>query len=229
VNVVSYALICAWFLWTVAGGFFLRTRVVEASQIRGLDRVSIPYVDRQEMFRIVRLPDAREDAGGPNISLSAQNAWPATLQLERNADGRNVNIVCTYSFQAGMPTDTDGWRTVVQGFPTGALPNDYFEYRVRPNTSASVGKSAIDLRPVEKRAGAVACDSYRGYLLVRSPNSSYYLCTDLPFLGWRPRFVTVLPTGHVVFECGEQILLLDPSDGRLAYIASGTCPVVIPF
>lgn len=51
---------------------------------------------------------------------------------------------------------------------------------------------------------------------------------ETPFLRWAARCATVTPSGQVVFQLGDQILLLDPASRRMGLLARGWSPLVVP-
>jgi hypothetical protein len=55
---------------------------------------------------------------------------------------------------------------------------------------------------------------------------SMHLCVEMPFLGWIARNATILPGDQVVYQLGNQIVILDLSTRKLAFLALGQGPVV---
>lgn len=56
---------------------------------------------------------------------------------------------------------------------------------------------------------------------------SIHLCVEMPFLAWPSRNATVLPGDQVVYQLGDQIVLLDLNSRKLAFLALGQGPVVV--
>lgn len=48
----------------------------------------------------------------------------------------------------------------------------------------------------------------------------------MPFLAWIARNATILPSDQVVYQLGNQIVILDLSTRKLAFLALGQGPVV---
>lgn len=55
---------------------------------------------------------------------------------------------------------------------------------------------------------------------------SLHLCVEMPFLAWIARNATILPSDQVVYQLGNQIVILDLSTRKLAFLALGQGPVV---
>jgi hypothetical protein len=54
------------------------------------------------------------------------------------------------------------------------------------------------------------------------------VAVDTPFVSWNARAATILSGDRVVFQLGGQILLADLAGRRLAFVAHGHSPLVIP-
>lgn len=67
-----------------------------------------------------------------------------------------------------------------------------------------------------------------GGLTIRHGDRATKLTMDLPFAMWKVRAPTILRDGLVVFCAGDHILLYDAPTRRIAEIARGTHPLVIP-
>jgi hypothetical protein len=48
-----------------------------------------------------------------------------------------------------------------------------------------------------------------------------------PFISWFMKNVTILPEDQVVFQMGEQIVLLDLNSRKIGFISKGIGPVVV--
>lgn len=54
-----------------------------------------------------------------------------------------------------------------------------------------------------------------------------WLALELPFLYWYSRFATVVPGDQVVYQLGNQVVLLDLNADKIGLITMGYGPVVI--
>jgi hypothetical protein len=55
----------------------------------------------------------------------------------------------------------------------------------------------------------------------------YNLAFDTPFMSWLPRNATMLPMDQVVFQLGEQIVILDLPTKKLGFLTMGIGPCVV--
>ena len=54
----------------------------------------------------------------------------------------------------------------------------------------------------------------------------FYIALETPFVQWYMRSVTILPGDQVVFQMGDQIVLLDLESHKMGLVTKGRWPVV---
>jgi hypothetical protein len=92
------------------------------------------------------------------------------------------------------------------------------------------GGPAVDLRAAgdriwEVRTGFWAMEGLSAHN--DTTNEWIHLALETPFLNWQSKFATILPGEQVVYEVGEQVVLLDLPTRRMKFLARGSNPVVI--
>jgi len=90
-----------------------------------------------------------------------------------------------------------------------------------------------DFRPVDGRTSSWYAFGLSDYGIERQTPSAglhtttdYRLALSTPLLSWRAAYPTILPGGEVLFEFGDQIMVMDERR-RLAAISWGQSPVVV--
>lgn len=81
-----------------------------------------------------------------------------------------------------------------------------------------------------RSAWLVTTYAFAGHGLVaerRDGTERFSVAVETPFLAWVACSATVLPSDLVVFELGEQIVLLDPTQRKLGVLARGRSPLVL--
>jgi hypothetical protein len=68
--------------------------------------------------------------------------------------------------------------------------------------------------------------AYEGLTAIKEQITKQY-AIELPFMTWHSRYPTVLPDSQVVYQLGDQIVLLDLEKDLIGVIARGYSPVVV--
>jgi hypothetical protein len=114
-----------------------------------------------------------------------------------------------------------------------ALRNDVRLFGSEGETIDDWGWSskAIDQRPMEERPWRIRFGHWAGEGLSAEhveSGETVRIALETPFLNWRSRRATVLPCGQVIYQLGDQVVLLDLDTRRLGVLAYGRGPLVIP-
>jgi hypothetical protein len=227
VNAISYLFICGWFLW-VSYSLPFNAHVASLSELGALPRGTLYWVDGNGNVMAQNL-----DRPGSEhfVERVMQNDFidPSLLYFQKAADPRRVSLNVLYETieysDRPAPTDfkTPDSLVLADAGPANAFPPDYWD---RPGLARN---NALDDRPPEHRQMKVGFDWYRKYLdtnIPDGPHSNLYI--GLTTIEWMIEEPNILPDDKIVFEWEGQIVLFDPHTKKLAFIASGTCPVFIP-
>lgn len=87
----------------------------------------------------------------------------------------------------------------------------------------------IDLRLPDMRKWKVSIDfwAYEGvWAENKTSGKTLVIGLDTPFVEWKSRYATILPGDQVVYQLGEQIVILDLNSRKIGLIAYGRSPVV---
>ncbi len=87
---------------------------------------------------------------------------------------------------------------------------------------------AWDFREETERGRTVRMGYWaRQGLIVSNAQSRVAIGLEVPTVAWRTRNATVLPGDLVVYQLGDQIVVLDLESRRLGFLASGRSPLVL--
>jgi hypothetical protein len=67
-----------------------------------------------------------------------------------------------------------------------------------------------------------------GIFIYEPDHTRYHLALATPVLSWTCDSPTILPTGQVLFQLEDQIVILDVETRRLGFLVMGRGPVVVP-
>jgi hypothetical protein len=90
---------------------------------------------------------------------------------------------------------------------------------------------AFDLRPDDERDwtfGVYLHPEEGLHARSASAGGEFWLAFGTPFMAWPTRCATVLPGDEVVYQLGEQIIVFDAPTRKIALVAEGRGPLVVP-
>jgi hypothetical protein len=138
--------------------------------------------------------------------------------------------------------EADNWDFWVRGYPTRKANTLLIKDFVSENASSEIQAGfrdkdwplyfgrPLDLRPVKQRDWTIFAEIWAWYgINARNEKTGKSLGIGLetPFLQWRSRYATILPGNKVVYQLGEdQIVMLDLESRKIGLIARGCSPVV---
>jgi hypothetical protein len=206
---VSYSFLTPW------SGVSLASPIEIAAQPRS---VWIYYIglDDGDIYRI--RPDGSQRT--PVITTQVKDPAPR-LCAAPNADGTTFDL-CVQPFWRFAPG-----RPVLCSFAgVDTVPEDQWE-AVSEKGGDTYEPFAVDLRPTAQRTGTVRAGSWPAVGLVID-DYRQHLGLETPVIHtWQSRIATILPGDQVVYELGDQIVLLDLKSMRLALIPLGRGPLAV--
>jgi hypothetical protein len=125
-----------------------------------------------------------------------------------------------------------GWDSLGERLLTavaGRPGKVWWQTKLSPNTPQAFGPP-VDFRANPRKGWRVLADYQAGRGLIAwrdRPCRSLSFGLELPCLTWYSRCATVLPSGIVIYELGEQIVALDLRSRRMGVVALGRGPAVV--
>lgn len=221
VNLLSYGFICLWFL-SISYSLPLNARISNLADLGSLPEGSLYWVDPAGDVRVRRLSDPSSERIAGHVVLNSRTQPYQLRFVPASAEG-HAQLEAAYSYLGDVPSTEPSPFVLRDAGLTRGLPEDYWDQ------SRFLRKSVLDLRPPAQRRTQVGFDWYRTYLDTAVPDGPRsHLHMGLASTEWRIQEPTVLPDEKIIFEWAGQILVFDPHDQRLAFIARGSCPAFLP-
>jgi len=137
--------------------------------------------------------------------------WDLWLKDRKEGEkNEQIKIFDGFSKEMAQPTRGDG--QVIEG-----QMDSWFNFGV------------VDYRETDKRQWKVRAGFWaiEGFLAENEKEGkSFYIALETPFVQWYIRNVTILPGDQVVFQMGDQIVLLDIESHKMGLVTKGRGPLV---
>lgn len=188
---------------------FVRNPTAEVYFISETDgdvyKIKLDGTNRQKVF------DTRIDDPSKTLFMSNQKGgkiWKLWIGHRIGADSTLISD----SFSRVIPQPND--------------KNNTDDYDERWPESA---ESPIDLRLPNQRKQEIVIHYWARqglWVLDDLEGKAYDVGLETPFVEWKSRYATILPGDQVVYQLGEQIVILDLNSRKIGLIAYGRSPVV---
>jgi len=227
VNVISYSIICVWFVFT-SFSLPLNARIKPLAELGKLPAGTLYWVSPTGDVLARSIGASDPDRVVAHIEQS-DFLRPYQLRLDRpEREGPvQLNARCSIIQYSDRPTPENVREPRSPLVPNvgcvSAFPDDYW------GRDHFMAMRIRDLRPAGARQVRVTFNSYFRYLDAIVPHGAHSRLTmGLVTADWELEEVTVLPDGKIIFQWGGQIVIFDPCTRKLAFVASGTCPAFVP-
>jgi hypothetical protein len=214
-NTVSYALLFAWYWLASAKPTSWGVALCPANQLESIPNARVFYIASNGMD-VMQL---RLDGSAPTkISrLAAPAPWGALGFAHPVSDGMTeLEIQAEY----GTPIQKVAEISTVRA-ATRPTENDNWVFHF----------GGDDLQKEQPPKWTVWCGNWAG-MGIRVSNEhertgKFIMAVEMPWVSWMSSNATILPNDQLVFQLGEQIMLVDLKRNLAAAVAAGHGPVVV--
>ncbi|MCC7145557.1 MAG: hypothetical protein IT443_03855 [Phycisphaeraceae bacterium] len=226
---VSYVLLLAFYAPSSWMTVYTRTQVRPVETFARPDIAWVYYIDEtgKNVYRIRPSGKTKERVG--EILESVQDKFPSASVLAIHNLLGESEWSLVYAFNGDL-----AWKLLINRFVVGTVP----EWRSQQWKNWTKQWSAwnwrvlvVDLRPQSERAWLVRPRDDRLYSGLRAQNQSLgrsmILNMETLILEWPSSHVTVLPGDQVVYQLGDQIVLLDLPSQTIGLVTLGQSPLVV--
>jgi len=220
VQTASYGVLVPWYV-TASDANLLTQAHVERSLAFVKNKSAVVYyiVPQGNALARVRLD------GSPSETIMTVDSSGEDARLFA---AKQAGAVMSDLYIARWNGTGDGDRKLLMpAFAPAAAAPDYGDYDIPFPMGYHI--PAADLRPKNERDWEF--ETHDGF---QAPLVGYYkkgggirIEMDSPVLEWRVSSITALPGDEVVFQLGDQIVILDRESMKLALVARGTAPLVV--
>lgn len=245
-HVVSYLLLAPFYFSLSQTQLLDHLKVAPAATISAADPVWIYYLDPSGHIRRMRSDGSHNDPVAAEPVTQPELAWLKAKSVGKNrwdlVEGRTEKLQLFQAFRE----DREG-RVLLRGLPGDAgvqermLSFGGFNYywgvmgqRKEVVSQTRCCPDTVDLRTPNTANWDVCADMLSWYgLMVQSranpvaDRDALHLGFETPFFAWVSRCPNVLPSGQVVYQLADQIVLVDLDRRRIGYLARGAGPLAI--
>jgi len=245
-HVVSYLLLVPFYVSQSQTRLLDHLKAAPVAAISAADPVWIYYLDPSGHTRRMRSDGAHNEPVAAEPVTQPEFAWLKAKSTGKNrwdlVEGRSEKLQSFQEFKA----DQEG-RVLLRGSPGDAgvqermLSYGGFNYywRVMGPSQEAVPRTGccsdtVDLRAPDTGNWDVCADRFSWYgLMVKSranpvaDRDALHLGLETPFFAWVSRCPNVLPSGQVIYQLADQIVLVDLDRRLIGFLVRGTGPLAI--